>query len=108
MGPYQDGFPHHLPKLFKREEILIVHVYPMMKTYQLKGGMIGYKGDVFNIKQDIVGYKDFRVQRQAIQQWLTFLQANSLLYDDINIDFNLLLQLPEENSVKGQVNIMEE
>eukprot|EP00957_Ditylum_brightwellii_P074553 5664751-Ditylum_brightwellii.AAC.1 len=34
MGPYQDGFPHHLPKLTKIEEILIVCVNPVMKTYQ--------------------------------------------------------------------------
>eukprot|EP00957_Ditylum_brightwellii_P087703 6678792-Ditylum_brightwellii.AAC.1 len=84
--------------------MLIDHVYPVMKTYHLKGGMTGYKGDVLNIEQDIggvvsslpqrinqlpimivqkrntnvtVGYKYFRVQCQAIQQWLTFLHANN-------------------------------
>eukprot|EP00957_Ditylum_brightwellii_P039367 2977665-Ditylum_brightwellii.AAC.1 len=77
MDPHQDGFPHHLPKLSKIEEILIAQVYPVMKTYHLKGGTIGSKGDVLNIEQDIVGYKDFRVQRQAIHQWLTFLHANN-------------------------------
>eukprot|EP00957_Ditylum_brightwellii_P048508 3681276-Ditylum_brightwellii.AAC.1 len=43
MDPYQDGFPHHLPKLFKIKEMLIDCVYPVMKTYRLKGGTIGYK-----------------------------------------------------------------
>eukprot|EP00957_Ditylum_brightwellii_P040238 3044762-Ditylum_brightwellii.AAC.1 len=78
--------------------MFIAHLYPVMKTYHLKGGMIGYNGNVLNIEQ--VGYKYFRVQCQAIQQWLTFLHANSPLYADINIDFDLLSQLPEDGSVK--------
>eukprot|EP00957_Ditylum_brightwellii_P086494 6581210-Ditylum_brightwellii.AAC.1 len=28
MGPYQDGFPHHLPKLSEINEMLIACVYP--------------------------------------------------------------------------------
>ena len=135
MDPYRDGFPHHLPKLSEIEEMLIARVYPVMKTYRLKGGTIGYKGDVLNIEQDIgglvsslpqrinqlpvmivrkqntnvaVGYKDFRVRRQAIQQWLTFLHANNPLYADINIDFDLLSQLPEDGSVESEVNVIEE
>eukprot|EP00957_Ditylum_brightwellii_P044534 3377744-Ditylum_brightwellii.AAC.1 len=88
MDPYQNGFLHHLPKLSKIKEMLIACVYLVMKTYHLKEGTIGYKGDVLNIEQDIgglvsslpqrinqlpimiapkqntnvtVGYKDFRV-----------------------------------------------
>eukprot|EP00957_Ditylum_brightwellii_P034710 2630999-Ditylum_brightwellii.AAC.1 len=105
-----------------------------MKTYCLKGGWIGYKGDALNIEQDIgglvsslsqrinqllimivqkntnvtVGYKDFKVRCQAIQQWLTFFHAKNPLYDDINIDFDLLSQLPEDGSIKGEVNVVEE
>eukprot|EP00957_Ditylum_brightwellii_P115133 8780857-Ditylum_brightwellii.AAC.1 len=52
MDPYQYGFPHHLPKLSKIKEMLIACVHHVMKTYQLKGGMVGYKGDVLNIEQD--------------------------------------------------------
>eukprot|EP00957_Ditylum_brightwellii_P055003 4169344-Ditylum_brightwellii.AAC.1 len=88
--------------------MLIAHVYPVMKTYCLKGGTVGYKGDVINIGQDIVGYNDFRVRCQAIQQWLTFLHANNPLYTNININFNLLSQLPEDNIVEGEVNVVEE
>eukprot|EP00957_Ditylum_brightwellii_P046943 3562678-Ditylum_brightwellii.AAC.1 len=40
MDPYQDGFPHHFPKLSKIKEMLIACVYPVMKTYPLKGGTI--------------------------------------------------------------------
>eukprot|EP00957_Ditylum_brightwellii_P210454 15364990-Ditylum_brightwellii.AAC.1 len=87
MNPYQDGFPHHLPKLTKIEEMLIACICPKMKTYQLKGGTIGYKGNNLNTEQDI---------------------ANNPLNTDINIDFGLLSQLPKDNSVKGQVNIAEE
>eukprot|EP00957_Ditylum_brightwellii_P032334 2449382-Ditylum_brightwellii.AAC.1 len=86
----------------------IALVYPVMMTYWLKGGTLGYKCDVLSIEQGIVGYKEFRVQHQGIQQWLTFLQSNNPLYADIKIDFNLLSQLPEDNGVRGQVNIVEE
>eukprot|EP00957_Ditylum_brightwellii_P039336 2975844-Ditylum_brightwellii.AAC.1 len=82
--------------------MFIACVYPVMKTYCLKGDTIGYKGDVPNIEQDI----DFRVQHQAIQQWCTFLHATNPLYADINIDFDLLFQLPEDGSVKGEVNVV--
>eukprot|EP00957_Ditylum_brightwellii_P165953 12635621-Ditylum_brightwellii.AAC.1 len=95
MDPYQDGFPQHLPKLSETEEMFIACAYPVMKIYCLEGGTVGYKGDMLNIDQDIgrlvssllqkinqlpimvvqkcnmnvtMGYKDFRVQHQAIQQ----------------------------------------
>eukprot|EP00957_Ditylum_brightwellii_P187119 14252098-Ditylum_brightwellii.AAC.1 len=77
-------------------------------THCLKGGTIGYKADVFNIEQDIVGYKDFRIQCQVIQKLLTFLHASNPLCADINIDFNPLFQLPEDGSIKGEVNVVEE
>eukprot|EP00957_Ditylum_brightwellii_P180399 13742175-Ditylum_brightwellii.AAC.1 len=95
MDPYQDGFPHHLSKISKIEEMLIACVYSVMKTYQLKGGTI-------------VGYKDFRVHHQAIQQWLTFLQANNPLHTDINTDFGFLFKLTEDSSVESQVIVVEE
>eukprot|EP00957_Ditylum_brightwellii_P050575 3835116-Ditylum_brightwellii.AAC.1 len=44
-------------------EMLIACMYPVMKTYCLKGGMIGYKGDVFNIGQDIGGLVSSLPQR---------------------------------------------
>eukprot|EP00957_Ditylum_brightwellii_P172738 13149728-Ditylum_brightwellii.AAC.1 len=87
MDPYRDRFPHHLPKLSKIKEILIAYVYPVMKTYWLKGGTIGHKGDVLNIEQDIDG---------------------NPLYADINIDFDLLSQLPKGSSVEGEVNVVGE
>eukprot|EP00957_Ditylum_brightwellii_P191576 14586099-Ditylum_brightwellii.AAC.1 len=110
--------------------MLTACVYPVMTTYWLKGGMIGYKGDALNSEQGIcglvsslpqrtdqlltmivqklsmnvtVGYIDFRVQHQAIQQWLTFLHANNPLYAGISTDFDLLSQLPEDSSVEGEV-----
>eukprot|EP00957_Ditylum_brightwellii_P193719 14751462-Ditylum_brightwellii.AAC.1 len=55
-----------------------------------------------------VGYKDFRIRCQAIQQWLTFLHENNPLYAGINVNFDLLSQLPEDGGVEGEVNIVEE
>eukprot|EP00957_Ditylum_brightwellii_P046444 3525149-Ditylum_brightwellii.AAC.1 len=63
MDPCQDGFPHHLTKLSKIKEMLIACVYPVMKSYQLKGGTIGYKGDIFNTEQDIGGLVSSLPQR---------------------------------------------
>eukprot|EP00957_Ditylum_brightwellii_P164229 12503270-Ditylum_brightwellii.AAC.1 len=63
MNPYQDGFLHHLPKFSEIVEMLITCVYPVMKTYHLKGGTIGYKGDVLDIEQNISGLDSSLLQR---------------------------------------------
>eukprot|EP00957_Ditylum_brightwellii_P160407 12211189-Ditylum_brightwellii.AAC.1 len=43
--------------------MLIACVYPVMKTYCLEGGMIGYKRDVLNIEQHIGGLVSSLPQR---------------------------------------------
>eukprot|EP00957_Ditylum_brightwellii_P005013 382098-Ditylum_brightwellii.AAC.1 len=48
--------------------MLIAQVYPVMKTYCLKGGTISYKGDVLNIEQDIGGLVS-SLQKQKIRMW---------------------------------------
>eukprot|EP00957_Ditylum_brightwellii_P203777 15336185-Ditylum_brightwellii.AAC.1 len=63
INPYQDGFLHHLPKPFKIKEMLIACIYPVMKTYWLKGGTIGYKADILNIERDICGLVSSLLQR---------------------------------------------
>eukprot|EP00957_Ditylum_brightwellii_P021079 1588405-Ditylum_brightwellii.AAC.1 len=55
MDSYQDGFPHYLSKPSEIKEILIMRIYHVMKTYWFKEGTIGYKDDILNIEQDIVG-----------------------------------------------------
>eukprot|EP00957_Ditylum_brightwellii_P133738 10197260-Ditylum_brightwellii.AAC.1 len=55
MDPCQEEFQHHLPKISKIKEMLTACVYPMMKTYWLKGSMIHYKGGDLSIEQDICG-----------------------------------------------------
>eukprot|EP00957_Ditylum_brightwellii_P076527 5817077-Ditylum_brightwellii.AAC.1 len=77
------------------EEMFIACVYPVVKSYQLKGGTVDCKVDSLYIEQDIGGVA-------------YLLQANNPLYVDININFDQLSQLPEDNSVEEQVNVVEE
>eukprot|EP00957_Ditylum_brightwellii_P131158 10003894-Ditylum_brightwellii.AAC.1 len=67
-----------------------------MKIYWLKGGTIDCKGSALNIEQDIGG-------------WIQRLQ--SLMPRDTTVPyFSPCKQptLPEDSSVKGEVNIVEE
>eukprot|EP00957_Ditylum_brightwellii_P166623 12683316-Ditylum_brightwellii.AAC.1 len=61
------------------------HIYPVMKTYWLRGGAIGHNVDVINIAQDIGGW---------VQRLQSPTPSNTTL--------------PGDNSVKGQVNVVEE
>eukprot|EP00957_Ditylum_brightwellii_P172560 13136858-Ditylum_brightwellii.AAC.1 len=76
--------------------MLIACVYPVMKTYCLKGGMIGYKEDVLKIEQDI-------------SSWIQRLQ--SLTSSNIAVAYPSLCKqptLPEDGSVEGEANVVEE
>ena len=45
------------------------------------------------------GYKDFRVRRDAITQWLCFLKGHNNLYRHVVIDDDLLCTLPEDGDI---------
>eukprot|EP00957_Ditylum_brightwellii_P200549 15289153-Ditylum_brightwellii.AAC.1 len=99
-------------------------VYPVMKTYWLKGGTVGYKGDVFNIKQDIGGLVLSLLQ--SINQLLIIIVQKlhiSMRVDTKTSEFDamqynsglpfykrttLYTLLLEDNSVKEQANTVEE
>eukprot|EP00957_Ditylum_brightwellii_P062286 4726236-Ditylum_brightwellii.AAC.1 len=55
MDPFANGYPYHLSKLTKIEEMLIARNYPVMWTYHLQGETVRYNGNVLNIKKEIQG-----------------------------------------------------
>eukprot|EP00957_Ditylum_brightwellii_P177384 13511667-Ditylum_brightwellii.AAC.1 len=76
--------------------MLIEHIYPVMKTYQFKGCTIGYKGDILKIEQDIGGW---------IQRLQSLMPSNTTV---AYLSSSKQPTLPEDDSVEGQVNIVEE
>ena len=54
MDPGHDNIlMHDLPVLTEIEEMFISRVHVVMQAYRLKGGRMGYKGNVLNIEQDV-------------------------------------------------------
>ncbi|CAG8807182.1 13042_t:CDS:1, partial [Dentiscutata erythropus] len=45
--------PKELKGLTEIEEMLIAQVFPVMSVYRLRGGQLGYRGNVINFPQDI-------------------------------------------------------
>eukprot|EP00957_Ditylum_brightwellii_P091052 6932289-Ditylum_brightwellii.AAC.1 len=115
--------------------MLVDRVYPVMKTYRLEGGTVGYKGNVLNIEQDIKGlvmslparvnqlpiiivrkrnssstpgFKDFRVRCQVIKDWLTFLSQHNPHYSDITIDAQALEELPVDGTIERDTMVINE
>ena len=100
-----------LPSLSNIEECLIARNAVIMQAFHLKGGQTGFKGNVISFPQKVSyiynvlprlpstikvlivrcrgsndeitnAYKDFRVRRNCIQQWLLFLKRWSNPYRD--------------------------
>eukprot|EP00957_Ditylum_brightwellii_P006536 495217-Ditylum_brightwellii.AAC.1 len=104
------------------EEMLITCMYPVMKTYWLKGGTIGYKGNVLNIGQDISGLVSSLPQRidhilimivqkqnKNVTARYKILQSPMLNYTTVAyLSSSKQPTLPEDGSVKGEINAVEE
>ena len=56
---YPGEVPDELKELSKIEEMLIAQVCAVMSVYRLRGGQLGYRGNVINFSQDI---QDFTTQ----------------------------------------------
>lgn len=110
-----------LPKLSELEEMLIALHQPIMKIYRLKGGAFGFAGNVVNLVQNVdevihqlprtlanvnmivvrkqtgdqpTDYRDFKVNKNHIVQWLRFLKDHNQYYRNITIDELTLDNLP--------------
>ena len=107
-----DNYPFHLPKLQPTEHQLIAQAHVIMRAYRMEKGNLGYKGQCLNMQQNVQqfieslptkvedlplfwmrkrnqgtpsGYRDFRVRRDVIRQWLVWLKANNPFYFNIII-----------------------
>ena len=108
------------------EEMLISAVIPLMSVYRLPHGQYGYKGDIINLPQDIKSFctslprlpknvdilivrkeggvnahKDFKVRRAVVHRALHWLKQNNRYYPHIDIDYDCLNQLPEDENLSG-------
>ena len=124
-----------LPKLSPIEEMLIAWVHPFMRVFRLDGGMLGYKGNVANLEQDIdqfvtvlptlpadlpcvvvkkpshsapSGFHEFKVSRRNIMAWLDFLKRHNPFYANIDLDVAQLRceRIPEDGSLVDSLPVM--
>jgi hypothetical protein len=101
--------------------MLIALHQPIMKVYRIKGGAYDFSGNVVNLVQNIdqvihqlprtlatvnmvvvrkrtgdqpMDYRDFKVNRNHITQWLVFLKAHNPYYHNIDISDLAIESLP--------------
>ncbi|KAK6987993.1 hypothetical protein R3P38DRAFT_2660964, partial [Favolaschia claudopus] len=128
-----------LPKLTQIEEILISPVHALVSLYQIRGGQFKYSGHCCNFARDIATFhnrvpllpeecdiiimrrkgvdagsdedvhEDFRVRRDAIQQWLEYLQDNhpSFRSRSVAIDWDRVNNLPQDGSVRDRLRTID-
>lgn len=125
--------PSYLPVLSDIEQLLIARVHTAVNVLTIKGQQYKYRGHVAHFLRDIAKVynklpmlpneldvlilrprnlrtdeiasfnREFRVRRSAIQKWLLFLRENHPGYYGIEIDYTILSQLPEDNSIVDNI-----
>lgn len=111
--------PPCLEGLTPVEEMLLARACPIMSIYRNRGGQRGYRGHVLNLSQDLQHFltslpsnvkdlpilvlrrkgadnthKDFVVRRDRVLEALLWLKEHNRFYTDIQIDYDVLQQLP--------------
>lgn len=108
------------------EEALFAKNAVVMQAFRLKGGRTGFSGNVICFPQRVsdistilprkagdlkiivarcktgpepTDFKDFRVRREHVRQWLFFLKKWSSAYSDVEISVENMEALPENDSV---------
>lgn len=119
--------PDELRGLTQVEEMLIARALPIMHVYIKPGGQRGFSGHCINIPQDVrelahslprypkdlpvivvrkkgIGnnFKNLVVRRQVVSDAIHWLLRNNPLYSDIEINYQALVSLPE-NEVPQQL-----
>lgn len=105
-----------------------------MKLYRLTNGQTSMQESVLNVEQDVTtffsllphevkdlpiiimcllgatpsNYKDFKVRRVVIYQWLVFLKQYNPLYFDIEISQSNLQLFPENGSIESELKVFTE
>lgn len=118
--------PDELKCLSPLEELLIAQVHPVMSIYKTKGQQLHYSGQIINFPQDVKSFSlrlpnipasinsmmvvrkqgkeandhtDFIVSASKIKSALIWLKNNNEYYRDIEIDYQALSTLPENESL---------
>src|SRR5581483_11805034 len=118
--------PDELKALTEIEQMLISQVFIVISVYRLREGQTGYRGNVINFPQDVLGFtsqlprnpstldvlvvrrqspndpnafRDFSVRRSKVRRALIWLKENNNYYRDITIDQEILNSLPENGSI---------
>ena len=119
--------PKELTGLTQVEEMLIARALPIIHVYIKPGGQRGFSGHCINIPQNIRelahslprypkdlpvivvqkkgkgnDFKNLVVRRQVVSDAIHWLSRNNPLYSDIEINYNALVSLPE-NEVPQQL-----
>ena len=119
--------PKELSGLTQMEEMLIAHALPIIHVYIKPGGQRGFSGHCINIPENIRelahslprypkdlpvivvqkkgkgnDFKNLLVRRQVVSNAIHWLSRNNPLYSDIEINYNALVSLPE-NEVPQQL-----
>ena len=106
--------------------MLISPVIPMIYIYRLPHGQYGYKGHVINLPQDVAGFvntlschpseldiilvkhpeisqphQHFRVRRSVVLRALQFLIANNIYFNNITLNQDNLLILPDDDCISN-------
>lgn len=114
--------PTQLSGLTQVEEMLIAKALPIMHIYIKPGGQRGYSGDTINLPQNVSELaqslprypkdlsiiivrakgkgnfvKNLSVRRQVVSDAIHWLIKNNPHYSDIELNYNALNSLPENN-----------
>ena len=120
-----------LPPLQTAEEMLLSPYQPIMRVYRLKGGSLGFSGCCVNLphnigpictslprspesisimivkrprSDDATDYKQYRVRRNVLLQWIEFLMTyNPLFRQYITLNEEELNRLPEDGSIEHRL-----
>ena len=110
--------------------MLISAVIPIMTIYRLPHGQYGYRGHVINLPQDLTTFatslprlpkeldilivrkegsdcthRDFRVRKSVVLGALLWLKHHNKYYQNVNIDYDSLNELPEDGNLSGLTGI---
>ena len=120
--------PPELQDLSQTEEMLISPIMPMMTTYRLPHGQLGYSGHVISLPQAVDDFvkslprspqeicvlivrkhftdgrhKDFRVRKHKILAALQWLLSNNTYFKDVTIDQETLNELPLDGTLVSEL-----
>jgi hypothetical protein len=134
-GSVEGGYPHDLPKLSTIEQMLLAPVHATISCYRLPNGQNAYRGQVANLEQEHIewgtsipcsfdrlpacflvrrenptvpeGHRDFRCDREKVIANMQYrIRNNPQLYENTEVDFDALNQLPEGGDLTNRIPVV--